>query len=79
MFPKASVHLGGYSSGGAFTHYAAARLNDILASISPVSSTPFMGFGEVPLDPPISLIEFNGLLGRTPSFEMLIVCSSTSS
>ena len=35
MVPKASIHLGGYSSGGTFTHYAAAQLNDILASISP--------------------------------------------
>ena len=74
--------LGGYSSGGTFSHYAASQLNDILASVSPVSSSPFLGFGDVPLDPPISLIGFNGLQGHHPLHffnvhQVLSICSPT--
>ena len=58
---QASIHLGGLSSGGTFTHYAASQLNDILASVAPVASSPLLGFGDVPLDPPISIMGFNGL------------------
>ena len=58
---RKSIHLGGYSMGGFFTYYAASRLNDILASIAPNSGCPLLGFGDVPLDPPISIIDFHGL------------------
>ena len=56
-----SVHLGGYWMGGFFTYYAASRLNDILASIAPNAGCPLLGFGDVPLVPPISIIDFHGL------------------
>ena len=58
---RKSVHMGGYSMGAFFTYYAASRLNDILASIAPNAGCPLLGFGDVPLDPPISLIDFHGL------------------
>ena len=58
---RKSVHMGGYSMGAFFTYYAASRLNDILASIAPNAGCPILGFGDVPLDPPVSLIDFHGL------------------
>merc|ERR1712117_848863 len=57
-----SIHLTGYSNGGMFSYYAASQLNDILASITTNAASPLLGFGEVPLDPPISLLDFHGQL-----------------
>ena len=36
------------------------RLNDIVASIAPNAASPLLGFGDVPLDPPVSVIDFHG-------------------
>lgn len=55
-----SVHLTGLSNGGQYVYYAASRLNDIIASIAPESGSPLLGFGDVPTDPPVSLIDFHG-------------------
>ena len=57
-----SIHLTGYSNGGMFSYYAASQLNDILASITTNAASPLLGFGDVPLDPPISLLDFHGQL-----------------
>ena len=58
----ASVHMTGFSNGGMFLYYAASRLNDLVASIGPMAGSPVMGFGDVPLDPPVSVIDYHGLL-----------------
>ena len=57
-----SIHMTGFSNGGMFLYYAASRLNDIVASIGPMAGSPVMGFGDVPLDPPVSVIDYHGLL-----------------
>ena len=65
-----SVHMTGVSNGGMFPYYAASRLNDIVASIAPNAASPFIGFGDVPLDPPVSLIDFHGLLDGTIPYDL---------
>ena len=65
-----SIHLTGYSNGGMFSFYAASLLNDIVASISTNAASPLIGFGDVPLDPPISLINFHGLLDATIPYDV---------
>ena len=57
-----SIHLTGYSNGGMFSYYAASQLNDIIASITTNAASPIIGFGDVPLNPPISLLDFHGQL-----------------
>ena len=57
-----SVHMTGFSNGGMFLYYAASRLNDVVASIGPMAGSPPLGFGDVPLDPPVSVIDYHGLL-----------------
>ena len=65
-----SIHLTGYSNGGMFSFYAASLLNDMVASISTNAASPLIGFGDVPLDPPISLINFHGLLDATIPYDV---------
>ena len=54
----------GFSLGGMFVHYAASQLSDVVASIAVNSASPLIGFGEVPLDAPLSLIDFHGFADR---------------
>ena len=35
-------------------------------SIAPNAASPLIGFGDVPFDSPVSLIDFHGLLDRLP-------------
>ena len=66
-----SIHMSGYSNGGSFSYYAASKLSDIIASIAPNSGTPFPGFGDVPpLDSPISIIDFHGLVDSVIPYDM---------
>ena len=65
-----SIHLTGYSNGGMFAFYAASLLNDIIASISTNAASPLIGFGDVPLGPSISLINFHGLLDATIPYDV---------
>ena len=55
-----SIHMSGNSNGGLFTYMAASQLNDIVASMAPNIASPLIGFGDVPLNPPLSLIDFHG-------------------
>ena len=55
-----SIHMTGISAGGQFSYSLAAKLNDIVASIAPNAADPMIGFGDVPLYPPVSLIDFHG-------------------
>ena len=57
-----SIHLTGYSNGGTFSYFVINKLSDIVASIAPNAASPFIGFGDVPKDMPISVIDFHGLL-----------------
>ena len=57
-----SIHVTGISNGGQFSYYVASRLNDLIATIAPNAASPMIGFGDVPLDPPISVIDFHGTL-----------------
>ena len=66
----ASVHMTGFSNGGMFLYYAASRLNDLVASIGPMAGSPVMGFGDVPLDPPVSVIDYHGLLDTRIPFDV---------
>ena len=54
----------GYSLGGMLVYYAASQLSDVMASVAVNSASPLIGFGEVPLDSPISLIDFHGFSDR---------------
>ena len=65
-----SIHLTGYSNGGMFSYYAASQLNDIIASISTNAASPPIGFGDVPLNPPISLLDFHGQLDGTIPYDI---------
>ena len=56
-----SVHMSGSSNGGLFTYSALSQLNDVIASAGINCASPILGFGEVPLDPPVSIIDFHGL------------------
>ena len=47
-----------------FVHYAASQLSDVVASIAVNSASPLIGFGDVPIDAPISLIDFHGFSDR---------------
>ena len=64
-----SIHLTGYSNGGMFSYYAASRLNDIVASIAPNAGSPLLGFGDVPLDPPVSVIDFHGFFDNLVPYD----------
>lgn len=37
----------------------------MVSSVAPVSGSPLIGFGAVPVDPSVSLIDFHGLLDGT--------------
>ena len=65
-----SIHITGYSNGGMFSYYAASLLKDIVASISTNSASPLIGFGDVPQDPPISLIDFHGHADATIPYDV---------
>ena len=56
-----SVHMSGSSNGGMLTYSALSQLNDVIASAGINCASPILGFGEVPLDPPVSIIDFHGL------------------
>lgn len=64
-----SIHLSGVSNGGMFSYYAAPRLNDVIASIAPVASAPFVGFGDIP-DTPVSMIDFHGSRDDTIPYDL---------
>ena len=42
-----------------FCYIAAAEMSDTIASIAPISGSPFLGFDNLP-DSPISVIDFHG-------------------
>jgi len=54
-----SIHMSGISNGGMFMYYAAAEMSDIIATIAPISGSPFLGFDNLPHSP-ISVIDFHG-------------------
>ena len=64
-----SIHLTGYSNGGMFSYFAATKLSDIVASIAPNAASPLIGFGDVPKDMPISLIDFQGILDNVIPYD----------
>ena len=45
------------------------RLNDIVASIAPNAGSPLIGFGDVPLDPPVSVIDFHGFFDNLVPYD----------
>ena len=65
-----SIHVTGISNGGQFSYYVASRLNDIIASIAPNAASPMIGFGDVPLSPPISVIDFHGVLDTVIPYDV---------
>ena len=61
-----SVHMTGSSNGGMFTWSSLNKLNDIIASFGTVAASPVLGFpDEIPLDPPVSIIDMHGLQDYT--------------
>ena len=44
-------------------------MNDIVATIAPNAASPFIGFGDIPLDPLISVIDFHGFLDNTIPYD----------
>jgi len=61
-----SVHMSGSSNGGMLAWTSINKLNDIVASFGIVAASPVLGFpDEVPLDPPVSIIDLHGLQDKT--------------
>jgi len=66
-----SVHMSGSSNGGMFAYAQMDKLNDIIASFGPVVSTGILGFpASIPLNPPVSIIDFHGLLDKTIPYDL---------
>ena len=65
-----SIHMSGNSNGAMFTYFAASQLSDVVASMAPNIGSPLIGFGDVPLNPTISLIDFHGLNDDTIPYDI---------
>jgi len=66
-----SVHMSGSSNGGMFVYANTDKLNDIIASFGPVVADPVVGYPKSPpLDPPVSIIDFAGLLDETIPYDL---------
>ena len=65
----------GISAGGQFPYAVGSKLNDLVASIAPNAADPMIGFGDVPLDPPVSLIDFHGMMDSAMPYDINSVAS----
>ena len=65
------VHMTGSSNGGMLAYSSLNRLNDIIASFGIVAASPILGFpDDIPLDPPVSIIDFHGLQDTTFPYDL---------
>ena len=68
-----SVHMTGSSNGGMLTYSSLNKLNDIVATFGIVAASPILGFPDnIPLDPPVSIIDFHGLYDTTFPYSLTI-------
>ena len=70
-----SIHMTGISAGGQFPYAVVSKLNDLVASIAPNAADPMIGFGDVPLDPPVSLIDFHGMQDSAMPYDINSIAS----
>lgn len=66
-----SVHMSGSSNGGMLAYSSLNKLNDIVATFGIIAASPILGFpDDIPLDPPVSIIDFHGLEDTTFPYDL---------